>query len=138
MPRAQPKTITIANSGTGSHTHFTSVALFKAAGAEVIDVPFGGAQVIPFLLGGWGYGNIGQASESPGIASAALPGTFRPYGSTFQTAVASTTLTNAFAVAFTPAIAPEIFNERFSAPARHRIARGKVDRAHHHVPSGLG
>ena len=50
--RAQPKTITIANSGVGSHTHFTSVALFKAAGAEVIDVPFGGAQVIPSILGG--------------------------------------------------------------------------------------
>jgi putative tricarboxylic transport membrane protein len=50
--KAQPKTITIANSGTGSHTHFTSVALFKAAGAEVIDVPFGAAQVIPSMLGG--------------------------------------------------------------------------------------
>src|SRR5262245_39075082 len=50
--RAQPKTVTIANSGVGSHTHFTSVALFKAAGAEVIDVPFGGAQVIPSILGG--------------------------------------------------------------------------------------
>jgi tripartite-type tricarboxylate transporter receptor subunit TctC len=50
--KAQPKTITIANSGTGSHTHFTSVALFKAAGVEVIDVPFGGAQVIPSMLGG--------------------------------------------------------------------------------------
>ena len=50
--KAQPKTITIANSGTGSHTHFSSVALFKAAGAEVIDVPFGAAQVIPSMLGG--------------------------------------------------------------------------------------
>jgi tripartite-type tricarboxylate transporter receptor subunit TctC len=50
--KAKPKTITIANSGTGSHTHFTSVALFKAAGVEVIDVPFGAAQVIPSMLGG--------------------------------------------------------------------------------------
>jgi tripartite-type tricarboxylate transporter receptor subunit TctC len=50
--KAKPKTITIANSGTGSHTHFTSVALFKAAGAEVIDVPFAAAQVIPSILGG--------------------------------------------------------------------------------------
>ena len=50
--KAQPKTITIANSGVGSHTHFTSVALFKAAGAEAIDVPFGAAQVIPSILGG--------------------------------------------------------------------------------------
>jgi tripartite-type tricarboxylate transporter receptor subunit TctC len=50
--KAQPKTITIANSGVGSHTHFTAVALFKAAGAEAIDVPFGAAQVIPSILGG--------------------------------------------------------------------------------------
>ena len=50
--KAQPKTITIANSGTGSHTHFTSVALFKAAGVEVLDVPFPAAQVVPSLLGG--------------------------------------------------------------------------------------
>jgi tripartite-type tricarboxylate transporter receptor subunit TctC len=50
--KAKPKTITIANSGTGSHTHFTSVALFKAAGVEVVDVPFGAAQVIPNILGG--------------------------------------------------------------------------------------
>ncbi len=50
--KAQPKTITVANSGIGSHTHISSVALFKAAGAEVIDVPFGAAQVIPSLLGG--------------------------------------------------------------------------------------
>jgi hypothetical protein len=50
--KAQPKTITIANSGTGSRTHFTSVALFKTAGAEIIDVPFGAAQVIPSMLGG--------------------------------------------------------------------------------------
>jgi tripartite-type tricarboxylate transporter receptor subunit TctC len=50
--KAKPKTITIANSGTGSHTHFTAVALFKAAGTEVIDVPFAAAQVIPSILGG--------------------------------------------------------------------------------------
>ncbi len=50
--KAKPKTITIANSGSGSHTHLTSVALFKAAGVEVVDVPFGAAQVIPNILGG--------------------------------------------------------------------------------------
>jgi hypothetical protein len=62
----------------------------------------GGAQVIPFLLGGRGLGNIGQANEDPGIAADQLPGTFQPYGSTFGTAVASTTLTNPVAASFTP------------------------------------
>jgi tripartite-type tricarboxylate transporter receptor subunit TctC len=50
--RMQPKSITVANSGVGSHTHISSVALFKAAGAEALDVPFGAAQVITSLLGG--------------------------------------------------------------------------------------
>jgi tripartite-type tricarboxylate transporter receptor subunit TctC len=50
--RATPKTMTVANSGTGSHTHISAVALFRAAGAEVIDIPFGAAQVVPSLLGG--------------------------------------------------------------------------------------
>jgi tripartite-type tricarboxylate transporter receptor subunit TctC len=50
--KARPKAITVANSGAGSHTHITSVALSKAAGIEVLDVPFGAAQVVPSLLGG--------------------------------------------------------------------------------------
>jgi putative tricarboxylic transport membrane protein len=50
--RSRPKGITVGNSGVGSHTHISSVALFKAAGAEVVDVPFGAAQVVPSLLGG--------------------------------------------------------------------------------------
>ena len=49
--RARPKAITVANSGAGSHTHITSVALAKAAGIEVLDVPFGAAQVLTGLLG---------------------------------------------------------------------------------------
>ena len=49
--RSRPRGITVGNSGAGSHTHISSVALFKAAGAEVIDVPFGAAQVVPSLLG---------------------------------------------------------------------------------------
>jgi len=49
--KARPKAITVANSGVGSHTHISSVALFKAAGAEVLDVPFSAAQVVPSLLG---------------------------------------------------------------------------------------
>ncbi|MDO8466099.1 MAG: tripartite tricarboxylate transporter substrate binding protein [Gallionella sp.] len=50
--KANPGKITVGNSGVGSHTHMTSIALFRAAGAEVLDVPFGAAQVIPSLLGG--------------------------------------------------------------------------------------
>ncbi len=50
--KARPKQITVANSGAGSHTHISSAALFRTAGAEVIDVPFGAAQVLTSLLGG--------------------------------------------------------------------------------------
>src|SRR6266705_1166950 len=50
--KSRPKGVTVGNSGIGSHTHISSVALFKAAGAEAIDVPFGAAQVVPSLLGG--------------------------------------------------------------------------------------
>ncbi|HEV2000941.1 MAG TPA: tripartite tricarboxylate transporter substrate binding protein, partial [Xanthobacteraceae bacterium] len=50
--KSQSKGITVANSGVGSHTHISSVVLFKAAGVEVVDVPFGAAQVVPSLLGG--------------------------------------------------------------------------------------
>ena len=50
--KANPGKITVGNSGVGSHTHMTSIALFKTAGAAVLDVPFGAAQVIPSLLGG--------------------------------------------------------------------------------------
>jgi putative tricarboxylic transport membrane protein len=50
--KARPKAVSVGNSGAGSHTHISSVALFKAAGAEVIDVPFPAAQTVPSLLGG--------------------------------------------------------------------------------------
>jgi putative tricarboxylic transport membrane protein len=50
--KARPRTLTVGNSGAGSHTHISSVALFKTAGAEVIDVPFPAAQTVPSLLGG--------------------------------------------------------------------------------------
>src|SRR5712691_2392940 len=49
--KSRPKQVTVGNSGIGSHTHISSVALFKAAGTEVVDVPFGAAQVVPSLLG---------------------------------------------------------------------------------------
>jgi tripartite-type tricarboxylate transporter receptor subunit TctC len=50
--KARPGILTVGNSGVGSHTHISSVALFKAAGAEVVDVPYAAAQVVPNLLGG--------------------------------------------------------------------------------------
>lgn len=50
--RSNPGKLTIGNSGAGSHTHFSSVWLFRAAGVRVVDVPFNAAQVVPSLLGG--------------------------------------------------------------------------------------
>ena len=50
--KARPKAITIGNSGVGSHTHISSVALFRPAGVQAVDVPFAAAQVVPSLLGG--------------------------------------------------------------------------------------
>jgi tripartite-type tricarboxylate transporter receptor subunit TctC len=49
--KAKPNTLTIANSGAGSHTHISSVALFKGAKVDVVNVPFGAAQLVPALLG---------------------------------------------------------------------------------------
>lgn len=67
--KAKPKAITVANSGTGSHTHISSVALFKSAQADVVDVPFGAAQLVPALLGG----QVDAAVQLP----AALAGSVR-------------------------------------------------------------
>jgi len=50
--KANPGKLNVGNSGTGSHTHFSSVWLFRTAGAQVVDVPFNAAQVVPSLLGG--------------------------------------------------------------------------------------
>jgi tripartite-type tricarboxylate transporter receptor subunit TctC len=49
--KAHPGRLTVGNSGVGSHTHIASVALFKAAGVEVVDVPYAAAQVVPSLIG---------------------------------------------------------------------------------------
>ncbi len=69
-----PGKITVGNSGAGSHTHFTSVSLFKPAGVEVIDVPFGAAQVVPSLLGG----HVQAVVQLPGaLASHVKAGTLR-------------------------------------------------------------
>src|SRR3989454_6973539 len=50
--KAKPKLITVGHSGIGSHTHISLAALLYAAGAEVNEVPFGAAQVVPSLIGG--------------------------------------------------------------------------------------
>ncbi len=63
--KAHPGTLTVANSGAGSHTHISSVALFKAAAVQVIDVPYGAGQVIPNLLGG----HVDAVLQLPGALS---------------------------------------------------------------------
>jgi tripartite-type tricarboxylate transporter receptor subunit TctC len=50
--KKKPKSVSIGHSGVGSHTHISLAMLFSAAGAEVNEVPFGAAQVVPSLLGG--------------------------------------------------------------------------------------
>src|SRR5258705_499588 len=52
FPQRGPLEITVGHSGMGSHTHISLVALFRAAGVEVNEIPFGAAQVIPSLVGG--------------------------------------------------------------------------------------
>ena len=50
--KARPGRSPSGNSGVGSHTHISPVALFKAAGVSVQRIPYGAAQVVPNLLGG--------------------------------------------------------------------------------------
>lgn len=50
--KARPDTITIANSGVGSHTHISAAALFRTAATQVTDVPYAAAQIVPNLMGG--------------------------------------------------------------------------------------
>lgn len=72
--KARPGKITVGNSGVGSHTHISSVALFKAAGVEVTDVPYAAAQVVPSLIGG----HIDAVVQLPGaLATYAKAGTVR-------------------------------------------------------------
>ncbi len=49
--RANPLKVRIGNSGTGSHTHFCSSALFATGGVKVVEVPFGEGQAVVNLLG---------------------------------------------------------------------------------------
>ena len=64
--KTRPGKITVAHSGVGSHTHITSVALFKAAGVEVLDVPYAAAQIVPSLLGG----HVDAMVQLPGALAA--------------------------------------------------------------------
>ncbi|BDG59551.1 Bug family tripartite tricarboxylate transporter substrate binding protein [Caldinitratiruptor microaerophilus] len=50
--RQNPGKVRIGNSGNGSYTHLTAAALAKAAGIEVIHVPFGQGLAVSSLLGG--------------------------------------------------------------------------------------
>ncbi len=72
--RANPGKLNVGNSGTGSHTHFSSVWLFRTAGAQVVDVPFNAAQVVPSLLGG----HVDAIMQLPGaLAGHVQAGTVR-------------------------------------------------------------
>ena len=66
--KAKPGTLTVGNSGFGSHTHLSSVWLFKAAGFQVVDVPFNAAQVVPSLLGG----HVDAVVQLPGALAGLL------------------------------------------------------------------
>src|SRR5262245_5472380 len=72
--KARPGKVTVGNSGIGSHTHISSAALFKAAGVEVIEVPYAAAQVVPNLIGG----HIDAVVQLPGaLATHVKAGTVR-------------------------------------------------------------
>ncbi len=72
--KTKPGTLTVGNSGFGSHTHLSSVWLFKASGFQVVDVPFNAAQVVPSLLGG----HVDAVVQLPGaLAGLVKAGTVR-------------------------------------------------------------
>ena len=66
--KAYPKEVTVGHSGVGSHTHLVSAALFRAAGAEVTEVPFAAAQVVPSLVGN----HVHSVVQFPGALAAPL------------------------------------------------------------------
>lgn len=72
--KSRPGTVTVANSGVGSHTHISAVALFKTADAQVTDVPYAAAQIVPNLMGG----HVDAAVQFPGaLASNVRAGKLR-------------------------------------------------------------
>ncbi len=64
--KTRPGILSVGNSGLGSHTHISAVALFQAAGAKVVDVPYAAAQVVPSLLGG----HVDALVQLPGALAA--------------------------------------------------------------------
>ena len=50
--KANPGKVRVGNSGVGSHTHLAASALFAAAEADEIEVPFGQGQAVVNLLAG--------------------------------------------------------------------------------------
>ena len=64
--KARPDAITVANSGVGSHTHLSAVALYKTAAAEVTHVPYAAAQIVPNLMGG----HVDVVVQFPGALAA--------------------------------------------------------------------
>ena len=49
---SRPGDITVGHAGRGSEMHLSSLALFRSAGVEVMDVPFPLSQVVALLRGG--------------------------------------------------------------------------------------
>ena len=66
--KRKPGGLSIGHSGIGSHTHISLASLFSAAGAQVTEVPFGAAQVVPSLLGG----HVDAVVQFPGALAAPL------------------------------------------------------------------
>jgi tripartite-type tricarboxylate transporter receptor subunit TctC len=72
--RANPGKLTVGNSGFGSHTHLSAIWLFRAANAQITDVPFAAAQVVPSFLGG----HVDTVVQLPGaLAGHVSAGTVR-------------------------------------------------------------
>jgi tripartite-type tricarboxylate transporter receptor subunit TctC len=72
--RTNPDRLTIGNSGAGSHTHMSAVALLEAGKVTAVHVPFGAAQVITSLVGG----HIDSAIQLPAaVAPFVADGTLR-------------------------------------------------------------
>jgi putative tricarboxylic transport membrane protein len=72
--KSNPGKFRIGNSGTGTHTHLSASALFLGAGANVIDVPFGGGEATTNLLGGRLEGVV---QLPPALSSHIKSGTLR-------------------------------------------------------------
>jgi tripartite-type tricarboxylate transporter receptor subunit TctC len=66
--KSQPKAISVGHSGIGSHTHISLVALMRAAGVEVNEVPFAAAQVVPSVVGG----HVNAVVQFPGALAAPM------------------------------------------------------------------